>query len=363
MKTGRNDPCPCGSGEKYKQCCMDKDGAPSETLQYRRLSEVYDHLIERLLRHAERVFGPTAVEEAMSEFLVWPEPDDPIDEAVVDRAEPLFWPWYVFNWEYEAEDGEVELPGPEGKTVAELYVETHGNRMNPIEKLLIDSINREPYSFWEVSDVEPGMGLTIEDLLRELSIKVYDPVGSKTFQPGDLLFGRAVVVAKMGRLVGISRTVIPSKYKPDVMGVKEWLTRGGKPITKDTLWDWDAEIREWFFDIEEALNTDPDTDLLDDDGAESLLWNIDETSPEWMEDPEVLDQLAEAVSAFWGNWLDREHDALDGLTPRQAAKTAKGRKAVAALLAEMEKEHDPDAMLNDVSRLGIRWARDILGLI
>lgn len=21
-KTGRNDPCPCGSGKKYKKCCM-----------------------------------------------------------------------------------------------------------------------------------------------------------------------------------------------------------------------------------------------------------------------------------------------------------------------------------------------------
>ncbi len=21
MKTGRNDPCPCGSGQKYKRCC------------------------------------------------------------------------------------------------------------------------------------------------------------------------------------------------------------------------------------------------------------------------------------------------------------------------------------------------------
>lgn len=22
MKVGRNDPCPCGSGKKYKQCCL-----------------------------------------------------------------------------------------------------------------------------------------------------------------------------------------------------------------------------------------------------------------------------------------------------------------------------------------------------
>lgn len=26
-KTGRNDPCPCGSGKKYKHCCLDKDRA------------------------------------------------------------------------------------------------------------------------------------------------------------------------------------------------------------------------------------------------------------------------------------------------------------------------------------------------
>lgn len=26
-KTGRNDPCPCGSGKKYKRCCLEKDEA------------------------------------------------------------------------------------------------------------------------------------------------------------------------------------------------------------------------------------------------------------------------------------------------------------------------------------------------
>jgi len=27
MKLGRNDPCHCGSGKKYKQCCLAKDEA------------------------------------------------------------------------------------------------------------------------------------------------------------------------------------------------------------------------------------------------------------------------------------------------------------------------------------------------
>lgn len=27
MKVGRNDPCHCGSGQKYKKCCLAKDDA------------------------------------------------------------------------------------------------------------------------------------------------------------------------------------------------------------------------------------------------------------------------------------------------------------------------------------------------
>jgi len=28
QKVGRNDPCPCGSGKKYKQCCLNKKKMP-----------------------------------------------------------------------------------------------------------------------------------------------------------------------------------------------------------------------------------------------------------------------------------------------------------------------------------------------
>ena len=30
-RPGRNEPCPCGSGRKYKQCCLDKDDALAST--------------------------------------------------------------------------------------------------------------------------------------------------------------------------------------------------------------------------------------------------------------------------------------------------------------------------------------------
>lgn len=31
MKTGRNDPCPCGSGKKYKKCCQTTEPAATPT--------------------------------------------------------------------------------------------------------------------------------------------------------------------------------------------------------------------------------------------------------------------------------------------------------------------------------------------
>lgn len=30
---GRNDPCPCGSGKKYKHCCMNREGLLSSSVQ------------------------------------------------------------------------------------------------------------------------------------------------------------------------------------------------------------------------------------------------------------------------------------------------------------------------------------------
>ena len=32
LKIGRNDPCPCGSGKKYKKCCALNDDLPDLSL-------------------------------------------------------------------------------------------------------------------------------------------------------------------------------------------------------------------------------------------------------------------------------------------------------------------------------------------
>ncbi len=59
QKTGRNDPCPCGSGKKYKQCCLLKEAAPPKPTPTPKAAhpspDQLDHLVELFNsgRHAE----------------------------------------------------------------------------------------------------------------------------------------------------------------------------------------------------------------------------------------------------------------------------------------------------------------------
>jgi len=54
VKPGRNDPCPCGSGQKYKRCCLPKDQA-AETAALKAAAEAR---AAEAARHAHSHEGP-----------------------------------------------------------------------------------------------------------------------------------------------------------------------------------------------------------------------------------------------------------------------------------------------------------------
>ncbi|MEJ2040504.1 MAG: DUF2384 domain-containing protein [Desulfosarcinaceae bacterium] len=176
---------------------------------------------------------------------------------MMDRVGPLFWPWYVFNWEYDENDSGVELSGPEGRTVAELYAQERGGKLDSLEKRLIEGINRKPYSFWEVLGVDKGKGMTLRDILRGTRLQVQERTGSQYVEPGDVIFGRAVSVDGVGMLVGLSPTLIPPGRKADIIRFRKRLQHGKSPITDDILDDWDIEIRELYFNLDRVLHTRP----------------------------------------------------------------------------------------------------------
>ena len=276
MNIGRNDPCPCGSGKKYKKCCLGKDATPSQALYYQRLSEAHDRLVDRLLPFAEKTFGEDAVDVAMDEFLLWPESEDEIDEDMLDRVQPIFWPWFIFNWEYDAVDADVPLPGPADRTVAELYAEANPGRLDPLEKRLIESINRKPYSFWEVLSVDKGKGMALRDILQGVFADVQERTGSQFVQANDVLFGRVVSIDGVGMFIGLAQTIIPPGQKPTIIQLRKHLQQDGNAINDDTLYEWDTEIRQLYYDIDRFLHTPSQLSNTDGDPMEfhKLIYEI-----------------------------------------------------------------------------------------
>ncbi|MFC4618909.1 SEC-C metal-binding domain-containing protein [Camelliibacillus cellulosilyticus] len=89
MKIGRNDPCPCGSGKKYKKCCMNKDvsyeekGTPEflkrrwtdEKVERMSTTEIFDQLATLGIEKDEDEFirEITAHKSSDALALVWEE--------------------------------------------------------------------------------------------------------------------------------------------------------------------------------------------------------------------------------------------------------------------------------------------------
>jgi hypothetical protein len=63
---GRNDPCPCGSGRKYKQCCL--RAVAEIDVRWRRLREAEDALVPDVLSFALERGGEPYIDAASALF-------------------------------------------------------------------------------------------------------------------------------------------------------------------------------------------------------------------------------------------------------------------------------------------------------
>lgn len=278
MKIGRNQHCPCGSGKKYKKCCLNKSVTPPEALHYRRLSEVHDKLWPRLSDYGAVVFGEMAPQVAFAEFLAWPEPEDTLDEEAVERAAHLFWPWYVFNWEYcELDDEENLLKGPDDITITELFLQKKNVNPESLEGRFLIAANRSPYSFHEIVSTDMGQSVTIRDVLTGREVLVQERLGSEYMQKGDIIFGRAVQIDDVGMFLGLSPFKIPPRMKPEVIHLRRKFARSGSTLSAEDLYEWDLEIRQLYWDMDRRLHTMPKMVNTDGDPMEfhKLIYDID----------------------------------------------------------------------------------------
>ena len=206
MKPGRNDECPCGSGKKYKKCCLiSKYQAQAEDFQYARLRAVESNLIPRLLDHAIKGFGENAIHEAWTEF------NDSLEDEQVASDDPMnivFMPWFYFNWVVEHEDDKPAEHTPLFTTVAEDFLKTHWKQLSDDERTILAAANRRPYTLCEVIEPRPGIGLVLLDMFQGIQYEVIEKTASKSLRQGEFIFC-ATMLPVAGKLMNIGTAPYP----------------------------------------------------------------------------------------------------------------------------------------------------------
>jgi hypothetical protein len=277
MKPGRNDPCPCGSGKKYKHCCLAQAAviAPEE-LAWRRLRRAIDPLSGDLLREAARRFGETGLQEAWDEFNLWEFEDDAFDAD--SPYVTLFFSWFMHDWLPDPQDTELPAAG-HGQTVAQAYLARTGHRLDPIARGYVEACCATPFSFHEVIDCRPGEALRLRDVLLGTEREVIERTGSRTLRAGDLLFAKVVPIEGMHLIEGMGPVAVPPAEKPGIIELRKKIGSQGDLFAAELLRDWDLELRELYLSIADRLLYPQLPEMRNTDGdpleMHTLIFDLD----------------------------------------------------------------------------------------
>lgn len=184
QKPGRNDPCYCGSGKKYKKCHMASDKEDEKKL--RQLADAGRWLRRDLLRFAR--------EERFAEAFALSLPVYWNNFYSIDNAEEMsqneafrFFDWFVFDFQYQ-----------ENPRLITVYWDERQGDLSDIQRQVLELwLDAPPAAAYELIDYE-GQNLQIRDFVSGEEFVVYEPGGKGLAIPGDLLLGRLVRI--QGRL-------------------------------------------------------------------------------------------------------------------------------------------------------------------
>src|SRR5438046_10767696 len=90
---GRNDVCSCGSGRKYKHCCLRANEA-SDFL-WRQLRAAEGRLVPELLQRGLE-YGAPFIAAALEEFFLWEGVTE--DYEHTEEFSAFFVPWFVYEF-------------------------------------------------------------------------------------------------------------------------------------------------------------------------------------------------------------------------------------------------------------------------
>lgn len=251
-KVGRNDPCPCGSGKKYKQCHLPIEEA--ERAEQLLLRRSVDSLLPKLIDAARE--QPQAIPAALARY--WdnkytPEQLAELDD-LEDRGADRFLTWFAFDY-----------PLDDGKTLIErLAADPAGLELTEPEAQLLpqwSGVRLRPYT---IEAIEKGQSFTVRDMLNQDTHQVEDHAASRRVQPGEVLVAHLVPAGAHYYISGsVAHLTEDTREK-----LREFMGLHIEAFTRDNP---GSESAEWAQAHSEVLNhfvmqlpvEEPDPTLLD----------------------------------------------------------------------------------------------------
>ena len=216
-KVGRNDPCPCGSGKKYKRCCL-PGYAPSIEHLWARQHEESDRLTREITRFAWRKFGDR-IYEAWQDFNMTDAPP-PLEESADERQ--IFMPYFLFQW---TPDGKSTTARGQGGVVARWYLLEKSKQLTAMQRMFLEQATTQPLSFYEVVWNQPGQRMRVWDVLVGGETEVIERSGSRHLRPGDLLFAQIWHQPEIAVFGSMAPICIPPDKKIEVIELRKTLKK------------------------------------------------------------------------------------------------------------------------------------------
>ncbi len=315
-KPGRNDPCPCGSGRKYKHCCG-KPEAPAAPP-----ADAHDGAVERavgwLAQHHRKAFA-AALEEEVDAAVFGCFDDDDEEAAVAAMAgiDDALWQQLQLNLtEWLIAEGDIRVKDRHER-VAELLLGPRGPLLTVGQRAWLEQLAQRPLRLYDVTEVVPGTGITLCDALDTTAapIGVTERAGSRSLRPGMQIGARVMTVDGGHQLSG-------ALYPFSMFGgralhetLRAMAAHPGLHAEDDALMVGMEIIRGW---LAQYLRPGPLPSFVHAASGEPLLFTTDHYQ---VLDWEALSAALAAQPDVRGNretgW-DRLVDGDDGLTRSQA---------------------------------------------
>lgn len=251
MNLGRNDPCHCGSGKKYKHCHLDEDLKPDpETVYLQKHLEFIDGLMVKVHGHIEKKYPEETFYQALAEFsgLFGPiveSEDDDLEEALFTPEGQFFLSWYIYFWTPRTESEETE---PHPQTPAASLLASGAPDLSATEKEYLEACLASALTYYEVTASSETDGVSLVDLFSGNAVVVKDASVAAQAQVGHLQF--ALVVPWQGRQLydTLSPFDIGPEGKQKILDLKERFVGGG-PFSPARLRELDLEMLKLHGDL------------------------------------------------------------------------------------------------------------------